>query len=120
MQTHRRRQVKKATSSNKLIVLVRVRHPRSTHPRRLSLGLLRLPGGGASDRLAVSVQHIVLGLDELDRLPVLELLDGLRESHVEDLVALRRAARGVERVRNIRVGGRGGGAVGEIGGGVVG
>jgi hypothetical protein len=44
----------------------------------------------------------------------------LRERDVEDLVALGGAARGVERVGDVCVGGRGWRAVGVVGGGVVG
>lgn len=105
------------TSSNELILLIRIRHPRRAHPTIL-LRLI-LPRR-ASDRLALSVEHVVLVLDELDGLALLELLDGFGERDVENLAALRRAVRGVVRVRDIRIGGRGGRVVGEVGRGRVG
>jgi hypothetical protein len=111
--TNKNRNTRFPRVSHKLVILIRIRHPRRTHRARLHL-LFALPRRASND-LAIRIEHIILVLDELDGLALLELLDGLRERDVEDLAALGRAARGVERVRDICVGGRRRGAVGEIG-----
>ena len=55
------------------------------------------------DALAFGINHVVLILDELDRLLLFELLHSFGKSNVEDLAAMRWPTRGVEAVHDIYI-----------------
>ncbi len=66
-------------------------------------GLLDLGPAGPSDRLALAVEQLVLGLDQPLRLHVLEPLDGLLDGHAQDVAAVGRTVRPVERVGDLGI-----------------
>ena len=103
------------SSSDKLVVLLlRIRSAGGSDVG-LCLALLAESHGHG---FALVVKDLVLILDKLDSLALLELLDRLGKSNVEDLAAVGWAALGIERVGDtsidwrrwglVEVGGRGG------------
>lgn len=87
-----------ADELHQLVILVRI-----WNDDRLRLLLLATLGRSQANALALVIQHLVLILDELDRLAILELLHCLGKSCVEDLAAVGRTAGGVEGVDDVNI-----------------